>query len=405
MERNQFWIFLGLGLAVGACLEFMKSPNNQPVRLAGFTQFETLLEEGKAVHVEEVIKPAAKSRSTKDIEEIVPQKIAAIDLPPVLNGQPVEGTAAEKPAPPMTDEEKKKKEEEEKKKKELAKKKRLKEKKKKAREEIRKQREALEAEAKAKEEAEKEKKSDDGEAAVMQPGPALPMIGQITNDGLPKTVPEWEAYLMKDVDFERMAKFVKLYQTGTVKPEVFYPVIESMLQDSRPKIRSLAVVGLTSTPSTQSFTTLIGHRNDADSGIRKNIGSAISSYAQLENLKFLIPIITTPGDSAPIIEAIQILKRSATTNAQAFALRNQVPIQGSNQGGNQGRNSATALAKFYTPFLSALRIASNQSHDNGLRSLANQTAVELQTIILTLNPASAEIPPPTPVLPPAPPIS
>lgn len=377
MERNQFWIFLALGLAIGACLEIMKAPSSQPVHLAGFTHFETLLEEGKEVHVLQEVKPVSNRRSPREEEPIIPQKIASNDIEPQAIEPAADSTATVKPAVPLTEEEKKKKEEEEKKKKALLKKKKLKAKKKKEEAE-RKQRDELEAQAK--EQEEKEKKTDDksgnGEVAAQQPGSAFPIQPVLNDDGLPKTVPEWEAYLMKEANYERMAKFVKLFQTGSIKGEVFYPVVEAMLQDSRPRIRSLAVAGLSSTPSEQSFTTLFNARNDADTGVRKDAQSAIAQYSHLQNLKFLMAVITGQNESDAVIEGMHLLRISAETNIKLYSAAH---TQGS------GRTPATAaLTRYYTPFLTALRHTASQSHDSNIRTTATQTLTELQSVIANI---------------------
>src|SRR5665811_1362617 len=109
MERNQFWIFLGLGLAVGACLELMKAPATQSVRLAGFTQFETLLEEGKEVHTIQEVKPTVWRRAHREEEAILPHKIASNDAPAPEIMATNDAPAASPTPKPLTPEEKKKK--------------------------------------------------------------------------------------------------------------------------------------------------------------------------------------------------------------------------------------------------------------------------------------------------------
>lgn len=385
LQRAHFWIFLGLGLAVGACLELMKTPSSAPVRLAGFTKFETLLEEGRELKVHEPLLPNILRRKPKPVEEeIVPQQIAQNETPPPTVA--VDGPTVVK-TPELTPEEKKKKEEEEKKKKEKEKKKKAKErakkKKEKEDEEERLRLEALERQRLEDLQREEEKKREEEavakKAAPMSPPAAMgaPIAPNDTDD--PKTVREWEAYLMKEVDYERMARFVRLYQSGIVKADVFYPVIDSMLQDSRPKMRGLALVGLGSTPSSQSFRVLVEvQHNDADIGIRREAGSHVKHYAQIENLKFLGAVITAQGHSDAALEALELIKSSAKAN-----LRN--PSTGPNEQGGPGALASTSMARRFTQFLPMLSQTATRANDASVRSAAGQTATVLQALLAPYN--------------------
>jgi hypothetical protein len=383
MERNQFWIFLALGLAVGACLEIMKAPSTQPIRLAGFTHFETILDEGKEVHVVEEVKPIVRRRAPRE-EEIVVQKIAANDAPtPEVMATNDTPTASPTPAPkPLTPEEKKKKDEDEKKKKELEKKKKLKAKRLKEEEE-KKQRDTLEAQAKEDQDKQDAKPEGNGDAAATpdQQGAAMALHPPVLDDGNPKTVVEWESYLMKSVDYERMAKFVKFYQTGIVTAEVYYPVIEAMLQDSRAGIRALAIGGLSSTPGTHTYITLLDYRNDADPSVRNATKSAIAQYGHLENLRYLMAVIVGPYDTNMVIEAINTVRASADTNVKTLGI--------TAQGTTTRAPAATALARYYTPFVIVLQQTSTQNHDANIRASALQSLTELQSVIATLSQAAA----------------
>ena len=110
------WIFLGIGLAVGICLEVIKSPAGKArVHLAGFTRFETILDEGREVRIPlenlpslPLLKRAKKSTQDRADEAIVPHQLSKEELPPtttVAHAQPA--TPSQPPPKPETPEEKK----------------------------------------------------------------------------------------------------------------------------------------------------------------------------------------------------------------------------------------------------------------------------------------------------------
>lgn len=401
VERNQFWIFLAIGLLTGACLQMIKSPTPSPIRLAGFANFETLLEEGKEVRIVEEIKPSVSRRAFARAEAVpAPIEVAANDITPseiTPGASPTESgdKPTTKPTAPLTEAEKKKKAEEDKKKKDLEAKKKLDEQHKKEKEDNDlKERQALEAKNNAQPTAtpSPDTKPDDADpSAVPSEGASAPLTPAAASNGIPQTAVEWEAYLLKDVDYQKMSLFVRLYQTGQVSATVYYTVINVMLEDSRPLMRDLAVSGLSSTPSPTSFTTLMAARNDSDPTVRKNVSVAIQQYSQIENLRFLTSILVNQGDSTTVLEAIQLIKASADSNLHAFSS----PTTTTTSTGNTSTGTANTLStnspqaatisRYYSPFVVTLQSVATQSRDNNVRAAAAQAKTDLQTLLSPLS--------------------
>jgi len=375
MERSNFWTFLGLGLALGICLEVMKHPAAKTnVRLAGFTRFETLLAEGRQVNIPDEPQHDSKKRARME-EKIVPHQLSADELPPQAETPAVAQTPAPKKV--ETPEEKKKREEAEKKKKQ--------EEKKKLREKFLKDEAERKAKAAHQTPSDDEKKKEEPAAEENPPMATITTIvmppGAGTSDD-PKTVAEWEAYLMKDPDFSRLDRFVKAYQTGEVSSEIFYTVIGDMLQDHRPEMHTLAVTALGATPSQMSFDMLINTSvNDPYSSARSQAMSSLDSYARLENLRFLMSIITSSHNPNAVVRAIRLVQQSAKAT-----LKSRTGGSGGGGPSAQGlRSSGTTLTRYYQPFVAALTNASQSGQQSAsVRTAARGALQDVQALLGSL---------------------
>lgn len=369
MERSNFWTFLGLGLALGICLEVMKHPTAKTsVRLAGFTRFETLLTEGRQVNIPDEVKPQTNQRSRNE-ETIVPHQLAAAELPPQAEAP----APAASPAPKVETPEEKKKREEEEKKKKLEAQKQL-------RDKFLKDEEERRAKAKAAGQPAPDEDKKKEEPAVEENPPMAPyttvqMLPGAGNSDDPKTVAEWEAFLMKDPDYARLDRFVRAYQTGEVSSDIFYTVIGDMLQDHRPEMHTLAVTALAAAPGPQSFDILVTTAaSDTFSSTRTQAQNAIDSYARIENLRFLMGIITTGRNPNGVLQAIRLVQTSAK-NTLKQRTSGGITTQSL-------RTSSASLVRYYQPFIAPLTNASQSNQQSPtVRTAARGALQDLQALL------------------------
>jgi hypothetical protein len=408
MERNGFWIFLGIGLAVGICLEIMKAPTGKgKVRLAGFTRFETILDEGREVYIPEKKTDKVKGPAgvRKNEELIVPHQLSPEELPP-SNPQTIQQTAPDtspqstpqmtsvpgmpaKPGVrPETPEEKKRREDAIR----LAKQK-ADETKKQQEETTRKEeaekaqaaRDLEEREAKEKADAEEAEKKKAAEAEENQDIAVPPVVESPGNSTVnpgnkPVSASEWEAYLAKGKDLSRIQRFVKAYREGDIPPQIYYGVLRSLMKNKRPELHQHAVFALGSTPSQTSFGLLITMASaDSNPGIHGQALSLVNNYAQLPNLRYLAEVLSNEHNPAVVMEALRVIKASATQYLNAAPPSGQP----SAQGGGQQVNTA-ALVRYFNPIVAALNSLSHRSTDANVRTSAAQTLTQLQTQLAPL---------------------
>ncbi len=402
MERNGFWIFLGIGLAVGMCLEMMKSPAGKgKVRLAGFTRFETILDEGREVYIpEKKTEMSKRAQSGRKADEvIVPHQLSPEELPASMQTPPestptapqvtsVPGMPAVPGVRPETPEEKKRREDAvrmAKQKAEEVKKQQEETTKKEAAEKAQAELELQEREAKEKAEAEEAEKKKAAELEDNQ-DIATPQITESPNPSpatpanKPVSATEWEAYLAKSKDLSRMQRFVKSYREGDVPPQTFYGVLRSLMKNKRPELHQHAVFALGSTPSQTSFGLLITMASaDPTPGVHEQALGIVNGYAQLPNLRYLAEVLNNERNPAVVMEALRVIKAAAT---QHLSGAHSPPQQGA-QGAGQQVNSA-ALVRYFQPLVTALNSVSHQSTDTNVRTTAAQTLAQLQSQLAPL---------------------
>lgn len=366
--RHQFWVFLSLGLALGMFLEILKSPpTTVPVRLAGFSQFETLLEEGKETVADEPKAP--KQAHRRNEEPIAPRQLS----PEEMNMVVAEPTATPAPTPkPETAEEKKKREEEEKKKKLKEKKRKIKEKRRLIEEQRR-----LKAEAEAK--AKENEAPAENEAANNTGSDAPPVFGgpmRAFDQFEPKSAQEWEAFLLKEIDPERVKRFVKLYQTGIVKKDIFFPVIEAMLEDPRPRMRQLAINALGAANSSQSFEMLIHTRQtDAEKSNRELAARYLRNYGSANLFAVLNEVISASSDSDAVYEALQLVKAAAEDSLKGS--KGAPPATT----GVQASSLTASWIRMYSPFVSSIQRTIRQSNNGNIKYMGSQALAAINSLI------------------------
>ncbi|MES2963541.1 MAG: hypothetical protein V4760_06595 [Bdellovibrionota bacterium] len=264
MDRSRYFILLALGVLLGASIEYMKDVDPQTAKIARLARLEHLMDGGKVEYL-----PISKRSALKT--KTIHGEVAGLDASPA---EPKSETVL---TPPKKEDDAKKKKDEKKKKDDKKKKKKK----------------TIKGKGDAKPEGDDSSDDDGDESAAMSPatgGGGRSAIGAIDPNKDPETVEEWVAFLMGAPDFEKTAKFVKLYQNGAIKPEIFYEVVATMIEDDREKMRELAVNALGSTPSVSSFM-MLSDFIVAEPGITKPKTQALSYakwYTRLEYLQFLV---------------------------------------------------------------------------------------------------------------------
>jgi hypothetical protein len=398
MERNNFWTFLALGLAIGFCLEVMKSPaGKSKIRLAGFTRFQTILDEGREVAVaqDEDTLFSPKSNRKKSEEIVRPRQLLAEELNPANNSatEVTTGQAAASPTP--------KSETEEEKKNRLAaeKKKRIEDKKKaytqfmQQEDEKRKFWEAQQAQALAAAMAENNNEAHAADPATPEQPNAGYQNGRPTdktgdeNKGTDRrSAAEWEAYLTQTANVSRMNEFIGALHSGEVTTDVYYSVLHSMLSDHRAEIQQLALTGLTAVPSVASFNALVAITNptttnssagsssgtDAGGAIKSQAQAALSVYALPANVGILGHVMASGSNPDAVLKAIQTFQQSVDQNLRASA--------SSTTG---GPTHSSAVASIYQPFASELAKISQSGQTPAIKAAAQAALSDLQANLTT----------------------
>jgi len=378
MQRNQFWIFICVGLICGVMIEIMKAPAASHVRLIALKKFEAFLDEGSPVIVADNNAPVFHRKIPAPRP---PVRVAQAEAEPVA-AKPV----AVKPVASPTPIDAKKKAEEDKKKAEEKKKKDEEEKKKKD-EQSAKEKEELEAQQQLEQQQQAqidaEKASADAKAAAAaldtpgnaQQGAAKGAQSTATNSAqTSETVAQWEAYLTQNPSLAKTTQFVQYYKSRKISATTFYVVVNDVLDNSQASIRQQGVQALSLAPSAHSFTALSDEANkETDATTKAQAEQDLQSYATVQNVTYLGPVITG-SDAAAALQAIDILKLSADTN-----LGN--PISTTSQGGSTTVSAAT-LSESYNPFIADLtQVAQSASANASLRSMATETLSDLRSLL------------------------
>ena len=148
----------------------------------------------------------------------------------------------------------------------------------------------------------------------------------IKNGDIPQTFEEWEALVLRVAHKKNTAKLIEYQQSSLIPQDVFYQIVNAMLQDSRFALRKLGVEAAGATPSLQSFVALTKAMENESHGseIRGLIVSRLASYQGLNHINFLRQVLSTSASDFSLIIAAQQVKLSAQKNLQ--------PIEKTNDG-------------------------------------------------------------------------
>lgn len=127
------------------------------------------------------------------------------------------------------------------------------------------------------------------------------------------TFSEWAARLLGTPNRSELNEFIKLYQSGQINPDVFYGIVEAMLEESNPLFKEFAAIAVGATPSMASFEFLIFILKNEPSGspAASIAQSSLFSYESLNYVGILSGVIgSTQLDITTIRFAAEILNDS-----------------------------------------------------------------------------------------------
>lgn len=400
MGRNHFWIFMIAGVAFGLCMEVMKhvdlTSSNKILDRRELVADDSATGSGYGhTNLKKRIQAAFPKR--RDLQQSGDMNARIGGLAPDWgandsNPQSNTGTGgAQKQGeqkPKTAAELKKEKEDAEKKKKEEAKKKKKKKKKKKV---------PGQPETKDSQDSdtddEPEKSDGDGSAnatADMGPEPTYGGAALIDPSGIPQTLEEWEAYVLRAPDFKRTSLMIRYYQTSLVKPDIFYEVVAQMVTDSRQEMRSLGVMALGQAPSARSFVLLVSVLDEekGNTTLKTQVRTYMKHYTQLQNLKYLANAMSIQNAPRANHEALRLFRLAADYHLKPLANQqptdpNDHPQEQNNGGSGSGpRQPATSsITRYFDPFVNLLTSLAQASRDASFRQEANVALDNLQALL------------------------
>jgi hypothetical protein len=377
-KSSSFWFFLILGVGVGLCFEMIKGPRIE----MNSARFAFMKMEDEADEPAPASSAFRSSRKTKIIHAARPsapaEKLAGLDpvAPGAEAGAPGatgdKAKEADKAASKANDKDKKKDKDKDKKKK------------KKKKKTVPGTGEDANKNAAAKDES-KEPKADDADAdsGPMGPGPSYATGPTATDENkIPQTLEEWENYLMGSPDFNRVSRFIRYFQTGVVKSDVFYAVIEKMLSENDDKMNELAVMALGSTPSPMSFSDLVKvtHVEAISTRVRKQAQSYLNGYMNIQYIRVLSSVLGLDLDDNDEhyvrLEAIRLMEVAAQ-----YYLKGTTHTGGSGQPNQQSTTPSPAVKNYFSSLAGTLTRVSQNEPDSSVRSAAGQALTNLEELL------------------------
>lgn len=225
-------------------------------------------------------------------------------------------------------------------------------------------------------------KADDNDSSIDQA-----VADVLTTGTLPAVAPdkdpkflsleEWENLLLGQPDFKQTTKFIEKYRTHLVTAEVFYTIVQMMLEDSRADMNQLGLMAIGMTPSQRSFNTLADYsvKQSFSSTLRQHADQYLTTYTSLSYLPILQSALQSSDADVATVAAKQ-LEASARKNLTKSSSTNP-----SNPPHSQQTSPTLANASSYQSFLSILQSLAQSSTDSALQRQAQQTLSSLQHLL------------------------
>ncbi|MCB0369655.1 MAG: hypothetical protein KDD45_09475 [Bdellovibrionales bacterium] len=205
-----------------------------------------------------------------------------------------------------------------------------------------------------------------------------PFIAETEEDTEKQSVNElitkWSDDLLKTPDYKLLNEFISLKQTGQIPNEVFYPVVQMLIDDSRESMRLMGVFALSSTPSQESFEMLISLEQTSPFGssVSQNISQAKQSYTSINQLKVLQNVLYSSENMIAIKEAARLVNTAATR----YLANNNTDVSEQGQTGEHPLPNSTYISAF-NPFKNILRSLATTSSDT---DIINEASLALASI-------------------------
>lgn len=371
MERK-VWVVAAVGFASALAIYGTSATHGQRAdggRLGRLARLEALMDEGKVQYRPSFFRKKVQVRIEKEqIAGLEPVKTVTEIAPPA-----VKDDAAKKAADKKAADEKKKKEDEAKKKKEKKKKK--------------KGEKGGEAITPAPSSDKDEKKPSDpstDNGGNLNPGNgAFAGGGAYDPNKTPESIEDWLKYLTQNATFEKVTKFIQLKQIGSVKDEVFYPVIEKMITMNVGSLRSFAVMALGSTPSLPSFEALfaIGNEPSMDDKTRSSAVHFLKIYNRVDYVQILATAAGVQNNVPLNNFAISQIAETLNTNLEPATVSATTPDPSATSTTPTPRAPASSAVKRYEAVAAALHAAANSATDASVRSNAESVASRIDGLI------------------------
>lgn len=130
------------------------------------------------------------------------------------------------------------------------------------------------------------------------------------------TAEEWLRRVLARPSLEETTELIRQFQSNLITAEVFYAVVEQMLQDPQERMRELGIVAANSTPSYRSFTMIAQFLTDEPYGspVRSKASQALDRYTNLAFLNVLEAVMRSQEDPGVREKALSLLVESARKN-------------------------------------------------------------------------------------------
>lgn len=196
-----------------------------------------------------------------------------------------------------------------------------------------------------------------------------------TNEATPvaQVIEQWASELLKSPDYRLLNEFISLKQTGAIPDEVFYAVIQMMLDDSREDIQVMGVEALGATPSQNSFEKLVDVRQKAIFGSRvaQNVSQHINGYSNLNQVSALRNVFYSSDN----LEAIRVAAQLVDQAASRYLVAGSSGDVGSQ---DQAVRPSTSSIDIFKGFTVILRSLVESSTDQQIVSAATQALSRIE---------------------------
>lgn len=320
MERNGFWIFLGILVAFGIAIQSINDPAPSSTKLKRMsTRYQDIEDAGmaegadaRAGRIEGVLR--ASQTKSMQVAGYAPAVAPALSLPTNPLGQTADGKAGNKAVAKKDDKTKKKDDKKKKKKKKKT------------------------VEGKPEDpttpESDDESDSDDdvaasgsGKIAEMANGALVPPPPR--NNDIPESQREWEVQVLTEPDFKATEKLVKFYQSNMVSAEIYYNVVRQMLDDKRAKMRQLGLVALGATPSAQSFVELaLFSQDESLPALKTQAQGYMIRYTELAYVRYLAGAMQVNDVPQANLDAIRVFRLALDRHLKVAEIRNPAELSG-----------------------------------------------------------------------------